>query len=161
MMPSKYVGFGEKADQGYHFVAVQDEEGPLLRVESGPVGKAVTHSMPKVAQTLAKDGHHLIIDEVLFSDDELENYVKAFEGHTVYFIGVMCDLATMQEREILRSDRALGMAREQFSHVHSRARPYDLTVDTAVFSSMACARKILELICMVPEPRAFGERVEG
>ena len=113
MMPLKYVGFGEKAHEGYHFIQNHDKEGPLMHIESGSFGKAVTQSIPKVVQTLANDGHDLIVDEVLFSDAELENYMQVLDGQTVYFIGVMCDLKTLQEREILRGDRALGLGRDQ------------------------------------------------
>ncbi|MCE3230735.1 MAG: chloramphenicol phosphotransferase [Alphaproteobacteria bacterium] len=156
MMPSKYVGFGEKADEGYRFVPSQDKGEPMMRVESGVFGKAVTHSIPKVIQTLAKDAHNLIVDEVLFSDGELEAYVQALTGYTVYFIGVMCDLKTLQEREILREDRALGLARDQFAHVHNRKRPYDLTVDTTHTSPFGCAEKILSFIKIMPHPQSFS-----
>jgi chloramphenicol 3-O phosphotransferase len=156
MLPAKYVGFGEKAAQGVQFLPDQDEAGPIMRIESGPVGKAVVKSIPKVVHTLASDGHDLIIDEVLFSDVELEDYVLALKGQTVYFIGVMCDLNTLQEREILRGDRAPGMAREQFSHVHNRSRPYDLTVDTTASSAFDCAREILGYIKALPTPQSFS-----
>lgn len=65
MMPSKYVGFGEKAAEGYHFIPGQDEEGPLMGIESGSFGNAVMDSIPKVVQSLAGDAHNLIVDEVL------------------------------------------------------------------------------------------------
>lgn len=98
MMPAKYVGFGEKAKEGFHFIPEQDEEGPIMRIESGPFGRAIMKSCPKVIKTLAGGGHHLIVDEVLFTEEELENYVQALTGHTVYFVGVMCDLKTLQDR---------------------------------------------------------------
>ena len=66
MMPSKYVGFGEKAHEGFHFVAGQDAEGPIMHVQNGAFGQAVCRSIPKVVQTLAHDGHHLIIDAVRY-----------------------------------------------------------------------------------------------
>lgn len=157
MLPSKYVGFGEKALEGYHFIPDHDQRGSIMRVESGPAGKAVTHSMPKVVKTLARDGHNLIMDEVLFSDEELENYVKVLVDETVYFVGVMCDLEILIERELLREDRALGLARDQFSHVHQRQRPYDFTVDTTHSSAFKCAREILDYVHKNPEPRAFKE----
>lgn len=143
MMPSKYVGFGEKASEGFHFISEQDEEGPIIRIESGSFGSAVMKSSLKVVKILADNGHHLIVDEVLFTEEELENYVQALVGHTVCFIGVMCDLKTLQEREILRGDRAHGLARDQITRVHGLSRPYDLTVDTANMAAFDCAEKIL------------------
>ncbi len=155
MMPSKYVGFGEKAGEGYHFIPGQDEEGPLMSIESGSFGNAVTQSIPKVAQSLARDGHNLIVDEVLRTDKELEDYSRALACHTVYFIGVMCDLKEMQEREILRGDRALGLARDQMTSVHGLSRPYDLTVDTTKKSAFSCGEEILEFIKNTPNPQSF------
>ncbi len=155
MMPSKYVGFGEKASEGYHFIPGQDEDGPLMGIEVGPFGRIVTQSIPKVAQSLVRDGHNLIIDEVLRTDEEVENYERALASHTVYFIGVMCDLKDMQEREILRGDRALGLARGQITSVHGLSRPYDLTVDTTHMTAFDCAERILGFIKSAPNPRAF------
>ncbi|MBN1684356.1 MAG: hypothetical protein JW855_02845 [Gammaproteobacteria bacterium] len=66
--------------------------------------------MPCLAKILADQGHHLIIDEVLFGHDLLKDYVNLLKSHTVYFIGVFCDLSIMQEREILRRDRVIGLS---------------------------------------------------
>jgi len=155
MMPSKYVGFGEKASEGYNFIPGQDEDEPLMSIKVGPFGRMVTQSIPKVAQSLVRDGHNLIIDEVLRTDEELENYERALASHTVYFIGVMCDLKDMQEREILRGDRALGLARGQITSVHGLSRPYDLTVNTTTKSAFYCAEEILCFIRNIPNPQSF------
>jgi chloramphenicol 3-O phosphotransferase len=156
MMPSKYVGFGEKAVEGFHFISGQDEEGPLMRIESGCFGNAVTDSIPKVVQSLAGEGHNLIVDEVLRTNKELEGYVRALASHTVYFIGVKCGLKEMQQREILRGDRALGLARNQIASVHGLSRPYDLTVDTTTKSAFSCAEEILGFIKHKPDSQAFS-----
>jgi chloramphenicol 3-O phosphotransferase len=156
MMPAQYVGFGEKAHEGYHFIPDQDDEGPFMRIKSGPFGSAVTQSCPNVVKTLADDGHHLIVDEVLFTDAELEIYVRALVGHTVYFIGVMCDLKSLQERELLRGDRAIGLGHDQIARVHNRSRPYDFTVDTTRKSAFECAQEILSFMKNEPNPRSFG-----
>lgn len=160
MMPSKHVGFGEKANEGYHFIPGQDEEGPIMHIQTGPFGNAVAQSIPKVVQALANDGHNLIVDEVLFTDKELENYARALVANAVYFIGVMCDLKTMQEREILRGDRALGLARGQINHVHKLSCSYDLTVDTTHTSAFDCAHEVLSFIERTPEPQAF-KQIQG
>jgi len=155
MMSSKYVGFGEKASEGYNFIPGQDEDEPLMSIKVGPFGRMVTQSIPKVAQSLVRDGHNLIIDEVLRTDEELENYERALASHTVYFIGVMCDLKDMQEREILRGDRALGLARDQVARVHGLSRSYDLTVNTTTESAFYCAQEILCFIRNIPNPQSF------
>ena len=156
MMPSKYVGFGEKAVEGYHFISGQDEKGPLMGIESGSFGNAVTDSIPKVVQSLAGDAHNLIVDEVLRTDKELEGYVRALACYKVYFIGVKCDVKEMQEREILRGDRALGLARNQTASVHGLSRAYDLMVDTTTKSAFVCAEEILGFIKHNPNPTGFS-----
>jgi len=117
-MPPQYVGFGEKAAEGFHFIPDRDEHGPIMGIQSGPLGEAIVKSIPKVIKTLADDGHNLIVDEVLFEDLGLKYYVQALSNHTVCFIGITCDLDVMEEREILRGDRALGLARDQILRVH-------------------------------------------
>lgn len=155
MMPAKYVEFGAKADQGFHFIQEQDEEGPIMRIESGPFGNAVCRSIPRVVKSLADDGHHLIMDEVLFGNEMLHDYAQTLHNHTVYFIGVLCDLKTLEEREILRGDRAWGLGRDQITRVHSPSRPYDLTVDTSHQSGFDCAHEILKYIEITPTPQGF------
>jgi chloramphenicol 3-O phosphotransferase len=126
-----------------------------MGIEGGSFGNAVTQSIPKVVQSLAGDGHNLIVDEVLRTDKELEGYGRALAFHTVYFVGVMCELKEMQEREVLRGDRALGLARDQIKSVHGLSLPYDLTVDTTTKSAFFCAEEILRFIKHKPNPRAF------
>lgn len=157
MMPSQYVGFGAKAAEGFHFIAESDEEGPLMRIESGPFGKAVVQSAPKVVQTLARDGHNLIVDEVLFTLEELQSYMEALSDQTVYFVGVMCDVKSLQEREILRGNRAMGLGRDQINRVHQPPITYDLTVDTTNTSAFSCAEQILSFIQQTPTPQAFRQ----
>jgi chloramphenicol 3-O phosphotransferase len=158
MMPSAYVGFGDKADQGFHFIPEHDDLGPLMRIENGPYGQALGKTIPKVIQTLADDGHDIILDEVLFGDESLNRYVGALKDHTVYFIGVMCDLKTLQEREILRGDRALGLGRDQIGRVHVPERSYDMIIDTTCTSAFDCGKAILKFIDENPNPQSFKQK---
>jgi chloramphenicol 3-O phosphotransferase len=65
-MPSKYIGGGEKAIEGFRFVSSFDHEGfPITKVETGSYGKKVSDSISKVVKQLVDDGHNLIIDEVI------------------------------------------------------------------------------------------------
>ena len=127
-----------------------------MGIESGSFGNAVTDSIPKVVQSLAGDAHNLIVDEVLRTDKELEGYVRALASYKVYFIGVKCDVKEMQEREILRGDRALGLARNQTASVHGLSRAYDLMVDTTTKSAFVCAEEILGFIKHNPNPTGFS-----
>lgn len=45
--------------------------------------------------------------------EALKACAQHLKGHTVYYIGVFCDLAAMQEREVLRRDRCIGLSNDQ------------------------------------------------
>jgi chloramphenicol 3-O phosphotransferase len=159
MMPPDYVGFGDKADQGFHFIPEHDELGPLMRIENGDYGKKVVGAVPKVIKTLADEGFDLILDEVIFQDEGLPEYRQALKNDTVYFIGVLCDLDILQERELLRGDRARGLGRDQIGRVHPASRTYDLTVDTTHTSAFQCAKSILDFIEKNPHPKSFLKHI--
>ena len=92
----------------------------------------------------------------MFNDNQLKSYVDKLADHTVYFIGVKCDLAIMQEREYLRRDRALGLSNDQFDRVHSGMREYDFTVDTSNSSVYDVAKEIITSIKNNPDPKGFN-----
>lgn len=156
MMPDQYIAFGEKAKEGYFsFVPGENERGPTMHVETGPLGDQIFAGMPAIAHILAHQGNNLIIDEVLFGDKILRKYVEHLKSHTAYFIGVDCDLRAMQEREVLRRDRAIGLSNDQFNRVHLGIREYDLKVDTTCTSPFTVARQILTFMDKTPEPQGF------
>ena len=145
-MPAKYVGGGEKAAEGFHFVSSVQNGVPLTEVKTGPIGEKVSNSVSKIVKLLADSGFNIIIDEVIWAKKDLENYVSALKSHTVYYVKVDCELSLMKEREILRGDRSLGMA--QFQHVKMKDLKwdYDFQVDTSQTSSFTNAKKILEFV---------------
>ena len=59
----------------------------------------------------------------------------------VLWVGVRCDSAVAEGREIARGDRVAGMAAKQADIVHQGV-DYDVEVDTTHTESLACARAI-------------------
>ena len=149
-----------KDGEYFDFVPGENERGPLMSVKSKPTGDKLFGAMPDFAHMLGSRGNNLIIDEVLFNDKQLKSYVDKLADHTVYFIGVKCDLAIMQEREYLRRDRALGLSNDQFDRVHTGTREYDLTVDTSNTSVFNVAKQIINFIDQNKEPKSFCEMKE-
>jgi len=144
----------------FDFVPGENERGPLMSVKSKPTGDKLFGAMPDFAHMLGSRGNNLIIDDVLFDDKQLKSYVDKLADHTVYFIGVKCDLAIMQEREYLRRDRALGLSNDQFDRVHTGTREYDLTVDTSNTSVFNVAKQIINFIDQNKEPKSFCKMKE-
>lgn len=138
------------------FIPGQNERGPTMYVESGPEGVKLFSVMPKFAEMLAARGNNLIIDEVLFEEEALKAYVQQLKAHTVYYIGVFCDLEVMQEREVLRRDRCVGLSNDQIDRVHQGAlNSYDFKVDTTAISPFEAARRILKFVDDTSAPEAF------
>ena len=75
-------------------------------------------------------------------------------NYNVYFVGVNCDLNSMEEREFLRGDRVLGLARWQEKVFNLSSNYYDLVIDTTQLSPFTNAKKILEFM-KSNEPRTF------
>jgi chloramphenicol 3-O phosphotransferase len=142
------IPFG-KEEQYLKFILGNNERGPTMHVESGAEGGKLFSVMPQFSEMLADLGNNLIIDEVLFDEE-------ALKAHTVYYIGVFCDLAVMQEREILRRDRCIGLSNDQFDRVHQGAlNAYDFKVNTTVLSPFEAARLILQYVDTTPAPNSF------
>lgn len=138
------------------FVPGQNERGPTCYAESGPEGVKLFSVLPKFAEMLATCGNNLIIDEVLFDEGALKAYVQQLKAHTVYYIGVFCDLEVMQEREVLRRDRCAGLSNDQIDRVNQGVlNSYDFKVDTTAISPFEAARLILKYIDDNPVPKAF------
>jgi len=78
MLPKKYLPGGSQAIDGVDFITEESEEGPIIRVHCGDVGKELFASMKKSMLGLAKDGFNLIIDEVILGD-EFEEYKNLFK----------------------------------------------------------------------------------
>ena len=139
------------------FIPGQNERGPTMQVDSQPEGSKLFSVIPKLAEMLALQGHNLIIDEVLLEESALEAYVQTLKEQTVYYIGVFCDLQVMQEREILRRDRWLGLSNDQLERVHQgKLESYDFKVNTTTLSPFEAARLILKFIQETPVPKAFA-----
>jgi len=133
----------DKEDAGYfHFIPGENERGPTMHAASGPKGEQLFGIMPDFANLLANKGNNIIIDEVLLDDTQLKSYIQALENHTVYFIGVFCNLEVMQIRERSRGDRAIGLSNDQIDRVHTGLREYDLKVDTTQTSTVEVAKQI-------------------
>ena len=138
------------------FIPGKNERGPIMYVELGAEGGKLFSVMPQFAEMLAASGNNLIIDEVLFDENALKAYVQQLKAHTVYYIGVFCDLAVMQEREILRLDRYIGLSNDQIDRVHQGLlNSYDFKVDTTAISTFEAARLILKFVDDTPAPGAF------
>lgn len=122
-----------------------NERGPSTRVSVTPTGDSFFRQMPLFAKQLADAGFNVIIDEVLLEESQLEAYRTALTHHSLLYVNVKCNLKTMNERELLRGDRSIGLSNDQIERVHvgNRAQA-NLVVDSSHCTPFELARQILE-----------------
>lgn len=85
MLPAAYVGMGPQANQGIEFYAAEDEQGPVMCIRYGPVGRRVEQSLARMAQGLAQDGHDLVLDLVILDPETLQTFVANPGGSAALF----------------------------------------------------------------------------
>jgi chloramphenicol 3-O phosphotransferase len=156
MLPQSYVGMKPSARDGIEFYNDVDDRGPVVRVRSGPVGDNVQRSFARAVRLLADDGHDLVLDLVLLDRNSVSAYIDALQGHRTYFIGVHCDGAVLEARELARGDRFQNLARAQLRAVHEFRDFYDLEVDTSTRGPNDLASAILDFVARQTGPTGIA-----
>ena len=128
------------------------DEGTELRF--GDVGRAVLRGMRRAIAAFAAAGVDVVVDDLLLERDFLLDYLEAFAGLDVVFVGVRCDLATVNLRESSRPGRFPGTAAAHFRRVHEGCE-YDVEVDTADSTPREGARQVIAVAQALPRPTAF------
>jgi chloramphenicol 3-O phosphotransferase len=155
MMPARFCGEGQEARYGVQFVPVQTQQGSVVEIRPGLYAKRLFAGMIGAIGALACARNDIIVDEVLFGDDMLSEYVRELQGQTVYFVAIHCTLEIVEQRERERGDRFINSAKAQFPLVHGPTRHYDLELDTSLSSPHELAGLIKEYVTSTPEPQGF------
>ena len=150
-MPEKINDWtGGEAPLGFSWKKGQDEAGHLVHeLQLGPFAQTIGKTFLEVVLTLAKMGHHLIIDDVSFGKTQVEEWKKALQEFSVLWVGVNAPLSVLEQREKERGNRIFGSARGQFHQVHKDV-VYDLEIDTHEASPEQNAAKIKTWAASVP-----------
>lgn len=75
-------------------------------------------------------GNNLIVEHIMESEDWLLRLAVTLSGQDVFFVGVHCELAELERRELARGNRPVGDARRDYFRIHSYCL-YDFEVDGA------------------------------
>ena len=98
-----------------------------------------------IIENLVQTGHNVIVDIVLPTEHIQKKFVKVLAKCNLFTIGVHCTLGELDKRERQRKKRLIGLARRQFSRVHTHIK-YDLEVDTVNNTPLQCAQKIIHIL---------------
>lgn len=116
--------------------------GPGGEVEVGPEFRALEAAWMTGIAAMAGAGARIIVDEVFLGGAQAQqHWQRALGALSVLWIGVRCESAVAQGREIARGDRIIGMAASQADLVHQGVS-YDFEVDTTHAEALECARAI-------------------
>lgn len=155
MLPTRFCGQGEEARYGLQFVHVETQQGPVVEIRQGEYAQRLFQGMVMAVGALARTGNDLIVDEVLFGDELLRQYVQELLTQTVYFVAITCPLEIVERRERERGDRFISSARAQLPRVHGPTRRYDLECDTSLQTPHQLAAVIKGYIEHTPAPAGF------
>lgn len=130
-MPEKVNNWtGGKAPLGFSWKESKDESGNLIQeLQAGPYAEKIAKTFQEVVLTLAKMGHHLIIDDISLGAKQLDEWKQILRDFKVLWVGVNAPLDILEQREKERGNRIVGSARGQFHKVHTGST-YDLSIDT-------------------------------
>lgn len=150
MSPGRCIGFDPSAKEGWFFKSRKDNDGnTLVEIEVGPFAWQMYLISAEIAKACATIGKYLLIDEVLlenYDKEILKIYTKTLADFDTYFVAIKCSLPAILEREKLRGNRSIGLARAQYQSVHKKPRFYDLEIDTTEATPFQCAKKVIEMV---------------
>lgn len=133
---------------------VDDQNGPKVIIDLGPVGMKLVQAYMPVVTTIASYGSNIIIDGV-FSTGYLQEAAKHFAPYRVYCIGIRCPMDIVEQRERSRGaiGGIIGLARgyQETTDAHTHTH-YDLLVDTSKQSAQEAAQEIIEFMEREVEP---------
>lgn len=112
-------------------------------------------------KSILDTGNHVILDHIIESKQWHQELQTLLTNHEVFFVGVHCPLAIIQQREKQRPDRNVGNryvgeAEYHLQHVHSYAA-YDYEIDTSVGTVAENAVNVLKAWNAQQHSRQFFE----
>lgn len=158
MFPNRYRMDGAESHLGYRFEREEDEGVAKISITKGPYGNKMNTVMHNTIQNLLNENFNLIIDEVLFADDDYHAYLNLLQGSRVYFIAVKPPLEITEQREKIRGGRMLGLARGLYDKVYQN-KDFDMEIDTSCLTPEEAAQTIVQYVHNNPHPQAIKQNI--
>ncbi|HBK17586.1 MAG: hypothetical protein CBC94_003075 [Gammaproteobacteria bacterium TMED134] len=153
-MPSRVRGLnsppGDPGASGLNVVPAVLDGQPVTHIQFGEYGERVLSGMRRAVAHFSDLGCNVIVDDLLFKRDYLEDYIAVLNPDTTWFVGVKCRLSVVLERERKRPGRFPGTATSHFEQVHEHGIPYDLEVDTSSAGVEAVAEQVISRLAHPP-----------
>lgn len=113
-----------------------------IDVQSGDLVERALAGMRNAVASMAECGNNMVVDDIFFTDEDAD-YRRLLKQYDFQLVGLSAPLEVVQERERIRGDRDIGLAKGQYDRVHT-GRVYDLEMDTSENSPDQIAQEICE-----------------
>jgi chloramphenicol 3-O phosphotransferase len=133
MVPARLIG----APEGLRFEHDEDGGRPSIAISTGERFDRVMAGMRQAIAAKADQGNDLIVDDAFWSGEEQE-YRRLLQKHELHLVGLFAPLEVIEQRELSRGDRTIGLARWQYHRVH-RGVEYDMKIDMSASSAAQAA----------------------
>lgn len=134
-----------------------DEDERVLAIDFDDWGRRWTYGLHAMVAALAREGNHVVVDDVIFESDMLDHAADTLASMDAYLVGVRCSLEVLEQRERERGDRLMGLARYLHEKPHAHVPVYDVQVDTSYLSPADAAEVVLRRVRRGSPPTAFRQ----
>ncbi|WBY18009.1 zeta toxin family protein (plasmid) [Erythrobacteraceae bacterium WH01K] len=117
-------------------------DSQTIDVKFGDLIERALAGMRSAVASMAECGNNMVIDDVFLADEDV-HYRRLLSRFEYRLVGLFAPLEIVQERERVRGDRDIGLAKGQYERVHT-GRIYDLKMDTSQASPDQIALEICE-----------------
>ena len=161
-MPGSVRGFNspdiDPGARGLNVVPECRDGQWVTNIQFGDYGERILAGMRRTVATLWQSGCSVIVDDLLFKQSYLQDYLQVLEPTRTWFIAVRCNTDVVEAREAQRPGRFPGTGIAHFEQIHQHGLPYDLEVDTSYNSPRDTAERIKERLRS--PPKAFSQALQ-
>ena len=161
-MSPRYRGLNSPAGTpgaaGLNVVPIDMGGERVTSIQFGEQGQRVLRGMHRAIAAFALAGNDVIVDDLIWDQPTLDDYLDALLDLHVWFVGVRCSRSVVEAREAQRAGRFPGTATSHFDSVHAWCR-YDLEVDTSEQTPAECAVLVRE--CLARPAEAHRQMLEA
>ena len=151
---------GSKSADGFSFKSyykndVETQEKLRTEIHYGPKAMIACKSLAPALLYPYNNGLNVIVDDVIYYEELMENYKSVLKNTRTYFIHIYCDAEVLTERERYRFNRPLGLAIAQQELMLKQNLDYDLVINNSSMNPEQVAREIMKYI-NTREPRVMN-----
>ena len=156
-------GWAGAASASWQHRPIHEASPPKTAIVMTPFAHFLHSGLHHTVATLARIGHNVVVDHVLYAAPDLDECLTLWQALPVWLVGVHCPLDVVRQRAVMRTDRSgwkeyLEVVSWQYEEVHKHTRGiYDIEVDTSRLSPAECAVQIKDALRASGQPRAFRQ----